>query len=230
MHLGCEAQRPVRCCVGLAARVWARPLLWWWQGGSSRAAMPPGREAKWPGPVPRGACPMSCHVCAAGGRVSTTCGKGRPAPGLLRRETPAPPAPPPLCDIPSGCCSFTGPWTVTRSSLRMLRRVAAFCRPLRPVLLLVLFPRSRSPPPTQPPGARSHPHATHQPAPSPVSRRNGCGGGSRYSQGYSVPTARRPRWEAPGQHLPLPFVAAHAGSSTSRIEASVGHSGLRSEP
>ena len=34
---------------------------------------------------------------------------------------------------------------VTRSSLRMLRRVAAFCRPLRPVLLLVSFPRSRSP-------------------------------------------------------------------------------------
>ena len=22
----------------------------------------------------------------------------------------------PLCDIPSGCCSFTGPWTVTRSA------------------------------------------------------------------------------------------------------------------
>ena len=53
--------------------------------------------------------------------------------------------PPPLYDIPSGCCSFTGPWTVTRSSLRMLRRVAAFCWPLRPVLLLVSFPRSRSP-------------------------------------------------------------------------------------
>ena len=51
----------------------------------------------------------------------------------------------PLCDITSGCCSFTGPWTVTRCSLRMLRRVAAFCRPLRPVLLLVSFPRSRSP-------------------------------------------------------------------------------------
>ena len=65
--------------------------------------------------------------------------------------------PPPLCDIPSGCCFFTGPWTVTRSSLRMLRRVAAFCRPLRPVLLLVSFPRSRSPvvghrPPPPPPG------------------------------------------------------------------------------
>ena len=52
---------------------------------------------------------------------------------------------PPLCDIPSGCCSFMGPWTVTRSSLRMLHRVAAFCRPLRPVLLLGSFPRSRSP-------------------------------------------------------------------------------------
>ena len=54
-------------------------------------------------------------------------------------------APDPLCDIPSGCCFFTGPWTVTRSPLRMLRRVATFCRPLRPVLLLVSFPRSRSP-------------------------------------------------------------------------------------
>ena len=51
----------------------------------------------------------------------------------------------PLCDIPSGCCSFTGPWTVTCSSLHMLHRVAAFCWPLRPVLLLVSFPRSRSP-------------------------------------------------------------------------------------
>ena len=56
-----------------------------------------------------------------------------------------PPPPPAPCDIPSGCGFFTGPWTVTRSSLRMLRRVAAFCRPLRPVLLLVSFPRSRSP-------------------------------------------------------------------------------------
>ena len=61
------------------------------------------------------------------------------------RAQSAPGAPPPLCDIPSGWCFFTGHWTVTRSSLRMLRRVAAFCRPLRPVLLLVSFPRSRSP-------------------------------------------------------------------------------------
>ena len=58
-------------------------------------------------------------------------------PGLWRLVAP-------LCDIPSGCCSFTGPWTVTRSSLRMLRWVAAFCRPLRPVLLLVSFACSRS--------------------------------------------------------------------------------------
>ena len=36
-------------------------------------------------------------------------------------------------------------WTVTRSSLRVLRRVAAFYRPLRPVFLLVSFPRSWSP-------------------------------------------------------------------------------------
>ena len=51
----------------------------------------------------------------------------------------------PLCDIPSGCCFFTGPRTVTRSSLRMLRQIAAFCRPLQPVLRLVSFPRSQSP-------------------------------------------------------------------------------------
>ena len=62
-----------------------------------------------------------------------------------RRGTHPPRPRNPPCDIPSGCCSFTGPWTVTCSSLRMLRRVAAFCRPLRPVLLLVSFPRSRSP-------------------------------------------------------------------------------------
>ena len=65
--------------------------------------------------------------------------------GCRPHPSPIPHCLSPLCDIPSGCCSFTGPWTVTRSSLRMLRRVAAFCRPLRPVLLLVPFPRSRSP-------------------------------------------------------------------------------------
>ena len=52
------------------------------------------------------------------------------------------PPPPPPCDILFGFFSFTGPWTVTGSSLRMLRRVAALCWPLRPVLVVVLFPRS----------------------------------------------------------------------------------------
>ena len=51
----------------------------------------------------------------------------------------------PLRDIPSGYCFFTGPWTVTPSSLCMLRRVAAFCRPLRPVFLLVSFSHWRGP-------------------------------------------------------------------------------------
>ena len=72
-------------------------------------------------------------------------GGGGALPMIVSRSNISLAPPPPLCDIPSGCCFFTGPWTVTRSSLRMLRRVAAFCRPLRPVLLLVSFPRSRSP-------------------------------------------------------------------------------------
>ena len=75
--------------------------------------------------------------------------------------------PAPLCDIPSGCCFFTGPWTVTRSSLRMLPRVAAFCRPLRLVLLLVSFTHSRSPvPPPSPPqrrGSRTSKHTASMP-------------------------------------------------------------------
>ena len=55
-------------------------------------------------------------------------------------------APPPPCvTFRRVVAPLRGPWTVTRSSLRVLRRVAAFCRPLRPVLLLVSFPRSRSP-------------------------------------------------------------------------------------
>ena len=49
---------------------------------------------------------------------------------------PAPAAHP---RVPSGSHLFMGPSTVTRSSLRMLRRVAVFWRPLRLVLLLVSF-------------------------------------------------------------------------------------------
>ena len=83
---------------------------------------------------------------AGPGAVGDTGARAAAGAGVRHRMTRASdPPPPPLCDIPSGCCSFTGPWTVTRSSLRMLRRVATFCWPLRPVLLLVSFPRSRSP-------------------------------------------------------------------------------------
>ena len=46
---------------------------------------------------------------------------------------------------PLGCCVFTGPWRVTRSSLGMLRRVGVFWQPLRPVFLLVSLPRQRRP-------------------------------------------------------------------------------------
>ena len=78
-----------------------------------------------------------CAVCVS---AAPNNWRSEDAPPLTRAQEAPPPS-----DIPSGCCSFTGPWTVTRSSLRMLRRVAAFCRPLRPVLPLVSFPRSRSP-------------------------------------------------------------------------------------
>ena len=49
--------------------------------------------------------------------------------------------------LPFACCSV---WLLflygaLDSRLFFLRRVAAFCQPLRPVLLLVSFPRSRSP-------------------------------------------------------------------------------------
>ena len=91
-----------------------------------------------------GAWTRQCPCLTVGGSTAgpARC-TGHPV-NTLRARHPPRRCPPP-CDIPSGCCSFTGPWTVTRSSLRMLRRVAAFCRPLRPVLLLVSFPRSRSP-------------------------------------------------------------------------------------
>ena len=71
--------------------------------------------------------------CTSGGAVATSdstavCDGGRGAGGsggLSCGHTACQP-PLPLCDSPSGGCFFTGPWTVTRSSLRMLRRVAAF--------------------------------------------------------------------------------------------------------
>ena len=76
----------------------------------------------------------------AGGALSGGAHPLSQAPG--RGNAPLVAPPPPTCDIPSRCCFVTGPRAVTRSSLRMLRRVSALCRPLRPVLLLVSFPRS----------------------------------------------------------------------------------------
>ena len=81
----------------------------------------------------------------------------------------------PPCDIPSGF--FTGAWTVTHPSLRMLCRVAAFCRPLRPVLLLVSFPRSRSPV-VGVPGGRLQPVLMRHPPQLSVKTWGGGGGGS----------------------------------------------------
>ena len=48
--------------------------------------------------------------------------------GVLHWQRDTTPMPPPLppCDIPLVRGFFTGPWIVTRSSLRMLRRVTAF--------------------------------------------------------------------------------------------------------
>ena len=91
--------------------------------------------------------------------------------GPGRKPSPPPPppaagvrAPPPVCDIPSGRRFFTGPWTVTRSPLRMLHRVAA----LRPVCLLGSLLRSRSPVGGTPPPSgrailRSPPPTSHGP-------------------------------------------------------------------
>ena len=109
-------------------------------------------------PIPRAPCPNALPISTSPGLHNPPINRhaptapyhslscGPPPPGPL--DKPPPPPPPeratvrPPCDIPSSCCSFTGPWTVTRSSLSMLRRVAAFCRP---VLLLVSFPCSRCP-------------------------------------------------------------------------------------
>ena len=44
----------------------------------------------------------------------------------------------PVCDVSSGCSFLTGPWTVTRASLRMWRGVAAFCRPPGSLVLPLL--------------------------------------------------------------------------------------------
>ena len=73
---------------------------------------------------------------------------GRVRAGVLRgRGVP----PPPLCDIPSGGCSFTGPWTVTRSSLHRFRSpLSALCSCSGTAPRAPPSPDSESPPPPPP--------------------------------------------------------------------------------
>ena len=63
----------------------------------------------------------------------------------LRRSPAARPPPRPPCVTLRRVAVSLRPWTVTRSSLRVLRRVATLCRPLRPVFLLVSFSCSQGP-------------------------------------------------------------------------------------
>ena len=63
----------------------------------------------------------SCQITAEG-EMGARRGVGGGVRGAPRSR-----AAPPLRDIPSGCGFFTGPWTVTRSSLRQLRGTNAFC-------------------------------------------------------------------------------------------------------
>ena len=97
---------------------------WRWSGGA--VALVVGDVARTDSRLPTARGPQ-----AAMQRTGAPTQKSKSKLVLVDGLNPSPP-----CDIPSGCCSFTGPWTVTRSSLRMLRRVAAFYRPLRPVLFL----------------------------------------------------------------------------------------------
>ena len=55
------------------------------------------------------------------------------------------PPPPPMCDILSGCCFFAGALDSHPFFPSHVASGRCFCRPLRPVLLLVSFPHSRSP-------------------------------------------------------------------------------------
>ena len=144
--LRCTALLTLPCLAGASKRSGGAPA------GQLSAALPAllfeGPARTWG----MGAASTAADVqaCGAGGCQGVwgvwrrMGGEGCPWPSL---PTPhqRPTVPPPPCDMPSGCSFFTGPWTITRSSLRMLRRVAAFCRPLRPVLRLVSFPRSQSP-------------------------------------------------------------------------------------
>ena len=94
-----------------------------WVGEEGQKAGAPGCRLTDPCVRPKEALLVHCPVQSGSHRLHQS-------PAQPTEPTDAhfrPTAPP--CDIPSRCCFVTGPCTVTRSSLRMLRRVAAFCRP-----------------------------------------------------------------------------------------------------
>ena len=92
-------------------------------------------------------------LCSEGGALGLSTagggGGGRVLQGPHGR-TPPPPTHRKGLKLTGPCVTFCRAVVSLRGPgqspvLRMLRRVAAFCRPLRPVLLLVSFPRSRGP-------------------------------------------------------------------------------------
>ena len=83
------------------------------RGGRCRAGE--AAEGKTPPPPPK--------LWKWGVSLGSLCGMGVQTKG---HEHAAVPPPPPLCHISSGCSFFTGPWTVPRSPLRVLRQANSF--------------------------------------------------------------------------------------------------------
>ena len=160
---GCTTTDPVCACPGCGRSVWGvawAPEKFFLGGGGASEPLiqppppPPPREGASEGRLSffhvSHAYPMTKPLALSQSvpvpvpvTVSLQEGGGGHPPLVVSRSITLPP--PPCVTFRRGAVSLQGPWTVTRSSLRMLRRVAAFCRPLRPVLPLVSFPRSRSP-------------------------------------------------------------------------------------
>ena len=137
------------------------------------------------------------------------------------RSSPLPPPPP--CDIPSGCCFFTGPWTVPRSlfaarcSIDLLPKVRPatvltppfrFLHRRRVGLVKTLWvhtviqhssvPSTRPGPLRTPRNGNRHPHATTPPPPRRFLPRGGQG---PEPEADRTPCAPPPPWaqgRAPG--------------------------------
>ena len=96
-------------------------------GGGGGGAAAEGKVAAgpfWPDTVGDARTPGSQGPPSGGFWAKGQAAGGEPIErtATLRSCSLPPPPPPPLCDMPAGCSFFTGPWTVTRSSLRVLRR------------------------------------------------------------------------------------------------------------